>query len=49
MNKPPIESRRCLRCGYRWYPHGPKDPVTCPNPDCRSPYWNIPRKEDLAK
>ena len=20
-------------------------PITCPNPKCRSPYWDIPKKE----
>ena len=28
----------CLRCGYQWSPRT-ADPLTCPHPDCRSPYW----------
>jgi predicted Zn-ribbon and HTH transcriptional regulator len=44
---PKIERRTCLRCGESWYPRGLTDPVTCPK--CRSPYWNIPRKEEIAE
>src|SRR5262249_1814059 len=37
---------RCERCGHEWIPRGESDgePATCPNPKCRSPYWNRPRK-----
>lgn len=36
---------RCKRCDYRWGQRfeGLK-PKTCPNPKCRSPYWNKPRR-----
>ena len=33
----------CNRCGRTWYPSSPKPPGTCPNKDCRSPYWNKKR------
>jgi len=28
----------CNRCGHIWY--STKDPKTCANTDCKSPYWN---------
>ncbi len=32
----------CNRCYHQW--HGKlKNPKTCANPKCRSPYWNKPR------
>ncbi len=38
---------RCERCGHEWIPRGGIDaePKVCPNPACKSPYWNKPRKE----
>lgn len=33
--------KTCLRCIYQWFPKVRK-PVICPN--CRSPYWDKPRK-----
>jgi hypothetical protein len=38
-----ILKRRCNRCGYEWWPKTPKEPLTCPNKSCRSPYWNRER------
>ncbi|CAM5998723.1 unnamed protein product [Sphagnum balticum] len=38
-----MEKRICLRCGHSWYPR--KEGVSVQCPKCRSPYWNIPRKE----
>lgn len=37
---------RCERCGHEWIPRGGIDtePKVCPNPACKSPYWNKPRK-----
>jgi len=35
----------CLRCGHNWRPKSDKLPKVCPNPKCKSPYWNKPRKE----
>lgn len=34
----------CLRCGHQWYPKAPRLPKTCPNPRCKSPYWNRERR-----
>ena len=36
---------KCLRCGHSWRPREDKLPTVCPNPKCKSPYWNIPRKK----
>ena len=43
-----IEGFMCERCLYRWAPrHGAKrEPTHCPK--CKSPYWNKPRKLDIA-
>jgi hypothetical protein len=38
----------CLRCGWTWVPYGRKLPERCANQRCRSPYWNIPRREPEA-
>ena len=41
-----MDGFRCERCGHEWIPADPnKEPLTCPNPKCRSPYWNRPRRE----
>jgi len=44
-----IEQLYCYRCNNRWYPRiidgKVKIPDTCPNKDCRSPYWRTPRKK----
>jgi len=44
-----IEQLYCFRCNNRWYPRiidgKIKIPDTCPNKDCRSPYWRTPRKK----
>lgn len=34
----------CTRCGHAWTPRSDKIPDVCPNPQCKSPYWNKPRK-----
>jgi predicted Zn-ribbon and HTH transcriptional regulator len=36
---------KCLRCGYTWPPRSEAFPKVCPNPECKSPYWNKPRKK----
>ncbi|MBI1663885.1 MAG: signal peptidase I [Nitrosopumilus sp.] len=42
-----VKELTCLRCGNKWHPRiiggKVKIPSTCPNKDCRSPYWNKPR------
>ncbi len=35
---------KCKRCGHEWVQRGLEKPKVCPNPECKSPYWNIPRK-----
>jgi len=44
-----IKQLYCYRCDNRWYPRiidgKVKIPDTCPNKDCRSPYWRTPRKK----
>ena len=48
----------CKRCGWEFIPKATRDPdnphmilhiklpATCPNPACKSPYWNKPRKQE---
>jgi predicted Zn-ribbon and HTH transcriptional regulator len=37
----------CERCGHVWAPQNKdKKPTICPK--CKSPYWNIARKEKKA-
>ena len=55
MSRVMIEAWQCNRCNYVWlsqwrdyFSHTLKEtkkPITCPNPKCRSPYWDIPKKE----
>lgn len=35
----------CLRCGHSWKTREPGNPKVCPNPKCKSPYWNKPRRD----
>lgn len=35
----------CLRCGHKWRPRNDVPPTVCPNPKCKSPYWNKPRRK----
>lgn len=30
----------CKRCGYHWVRRSGRLPEVCPNPKCKSPYWN---------
>ena len=48
-----IKELDCKRCGHVWLPRR-TEVLTCPNPKCRSPYWNRERvtpeeKEAKAK
>lgn len=36
---------KCLRCGYEWIPRREREPKVCPNPKCKSPYWDRPRRQ----
>jgi len=33
-----IKPKKCLRCGYEWYPRKPGKPVRCAK--CKTPYWD---------
>jgi Zn finger protein HypA/HybF involved in hydrogenase expression len=33
----------CERCGHKWITRSEDIPKVCPN--CKSPYWDIPRKK----
>lgn len=41
-----IKGWECSRCGHKWIPKEgfseSSKPISCPN--CKSPYWNKPRK-----
>ena len=41
-----IDGFRCSRCGHKWVPESKNRPVTCPNPRCRSAYWDKPRRKE---
>lgn len=40
---------RCNRCNYEWLPRSDQLPEVCPNPECKSPYWNKPRVRKVKK
>lgn len=44
-----VEEQKCKRCSHRWWPKiidgKVTIPETCPNPKCRSPYWQYERKD----
>ena len=41
---------RCERCGHEWTPRNTnRPPKVCPNPTCKSPYWDKPRQSDTSK
>lgn len=43
-----LEGLKCLRCGHLWIPRDPSGhPVRCP--ECRSYYWDRPRKRMTPK
>jgi len=45
MGKIKLEGYICERCSHKWISRSnrkTKNPVVCPR--CKSPYWNIPRK-----
>ena len=45
-----VKRLTCSRCNYSWHPRiidgKVKIPETCPNKNCRSPYWPTTRKKD---
>lgn len=38
---------KCERCQHEWPPKGESEPTWCPK--CKSPYWNKPRQNKVAK
>lgn len=44
MAKVLISTFKCLRCGHDWHPRSNRVPLRCGK--CKSPYWNVPSKED---
>jgi len=40
-----LKRYNCLRCkdGHEWIPRTDEFPKVCPK--CKSPYWNVPRKQ----
>jgi len=45
-----VNKLTCKRCNHSWFPRiidgKVKIPETCPNKNCRSPYWQTPRRTD---
>ena len=45
-----VNKLTCKRCNHSWFPRiidgKVKIPDTCPNKDCRSPYWQTSRRTD---
>ena len=37
-----VTAYSCDRCEHQWLPREEDKPIICPK--CKSPYWNIPRK-----
>ena len=44
-----LKGYRCTRCGHEWVPrkNSKTEPRVCPN--CKSPYWQTPRKLKKSK
>ena len=38
-----IEGFKCERCDHEWVSRKENIPIVCPK--CKSPYWNIKKKE----
>ena len=39
-----VDGYKCERCGHEWIPRNKKTaPRVCP--ECKSPYWDVPRKK----
>ena len=48
LKKITVEQLECNRCFYQWFPRINRDgktviPQVCPNPSCKSKYWNKER------
>jgi len=38
-----VEGYQCERCEHKWIPRGKEAPKVCP--ECKSPYWDTPRRK----
>jgi len=49
MGKVRLDGYICERCKHLWVPrnYSKKEPLVCPK--CKSPYWNIPKKNKKVK
>jgi predicted Zn-ribbon and HTH transcriptional regulator len=48
MAKVTLVGYRCERCGHEWVPREKgQEPRVCPK--CKSPYWNMPRRDGKAE
>lgn len=39
-----VDGYKCERCGHTWIKRKKTEPTVCP--ECKSPYWNKPKKKD---
>ena len=37
-----VKGYQCDRCNHKWVPISDESPKVCPK--CKSPYWNVKRK-----
>ncbi len=44
-----LPTLKCLRCGYTWFPRSTEPPKVCANKECKSPYWDRPRRKKSTK
>jgi len=42
-----INAWKCERCGHNWVARKKEIPRSCPNPKCRSIYWDKPKRVKL--
>ena len=42
-----LKGYECERCNHKWIPRSKETPVICP--ECKSPYWNKPKKHKSKK
>jgi len=41
-----VEGYKCERCGHEWIPRKNNYPIVCPK--CKSPYWNMPKRDNIG-
>ena len=42
-----LKGYQCECCGHQWTPREDERPRVCPK--CKSAYWDVVRKQDMAK